>query len=227
MPDPENTEPNTEDKVRAHYVQHDDVQDPDVDASILYKNEIDADKGVGFEGGRFGDTAVIPVTFNWTEDDLGRVPGLTAQAIQAGELDISTLVLDEHEQSLALDALSRVAEQSGANIKFVIVDELPDNNGIQFGQYNTGGSFMSTSVEERAAGEHTNLHNGHVYEIERGEHYSIVSNPSTTAQLNDQQKTFSYMHEVGHALGFEHPNHGMNPPNVSWGESMLRTQQPQ
>lgn len=225
MPDPENTEPNTEDKVRAHYVQHDDVQDPDVDSSILYKNDIDARKGVGFEGGRFGDTAVIPVTFNWTEDDLGRVPGITAQAIQAGELDISILVLDEHEQSLVLDALSRVAEQSGANIKFVIVDELPDNKGIQFGQYNTGGSFMSTSVEERAAGAHTNLHNGHVYEIERGEHYSIVSNPHTTAHLNDQQKTFSYMHEVGHALGFEHPNHGMNTQNVRWGESMMRTQQ--
>lgn len=225
MPDPDDNEPNRDDKVRAHYVQHDHIQDPDVDASVLYKNDIDARKGVGFEGGRFGETVVIPVTFSWSEDDLGRVPGLTAEAIHAGEQDISTLVLDEHEQSLVLDALSRVAEQSGANIKFVIVDELTENKGIQFGQYNTGGSYMSTSVEARAAGAHTNLHNGHVYEVERGEYYSIVSNPNNINTLNDQQKTYSYMHEVGHALGFEHPNHGMNPENVNWGETMMRTQQ--
>lgn len=223
MPDPEDDKPSKEGEVRAHYIQHDDIQNPDVDPSIIYKDDIDAHKGVGFAGGHFGDTVVIPVTFNWNENELGRVPGETARAIQSGEQDINTLVLSEHQQSLALESLQHVAEQSGANIKFVVMDELPNNKGIRFGQYNTGGSIMSTSIEDRSHDE--NLHDGHVYDVTKGEYYTIAANPFNLKSLNDTQATYSYMHEICHALGFDHPNDGLNVKHVEWGETVMRTQQ--
>ncbi len=225
MPDPNDKKLSRDDGVRAHYVLHDDIQNPNVDASVIYKDAVDARKGVGFEGGKFGDTVIVPVTFNWSEAELGIVPGKTAEAIRAGEQDITSVMLDEHQQSLALDALQRVAEQSGANIKFVVVDELPDNKGIRFGEYNTGRSLMSTAIEERAEGDHHNLYDGHVHDVDRGEYYSIVANPYGLNQLNDQQTTYAYMHEIGHALGFDHPNTGLNSSNVQWGETVMRTQQ--
>lgn len=224
MPDPEDKQPNKDDEVRAHYLVHDDVQNPDVDASIIYRSREDVAKGVGFVGGEFGDTVVIPVTFNWTDKDLGLIDENTLKDIRAGDKSTDDLSLDTHQQSLAFDALQRVAEQSGANIKFVVVDELPENKGIRFGQFFTP-AIMSTSVEERANGAHSNLHNGNVYDIDRGEYYSIVANEYRIAGQNDQQNTYCYMHEVCHALGFDHPNSGFNIEHVDWGETVMRTQQ--
>lgn len=224
MPDPEDKQPNKDDEVRAHYQVHDDVQNPDVDASIIYKNNEDAAKGVGFAGGEFGDTVVIPVTFNWSEDDSGLVDMYTLEDIRSGEKTWDDLSFDDHQQSLVLNALERVAEQSGANIKFVVVDDLPNERGIRFGQQYTH-ALMSTSVEERAHGHHENLHDGNVYDVERGEYYTIVANPNQTAGLNDQQNTYCYMHEVCHALGFEHPTDGFNIESANWGETVMRTQQ--
>lgn len=224
MPDPEDKQPNKDDEVRAHYLVRDDIQNPDVDASIIYKDDRDAAKGVGFAGGEFGETVVIPVTFQWSEDDLGLVDMQSVQDIEAGKKDISDLMLDPHQQSLALDALQRVAEQSGANIRFVVVDDLPDERGIRFGQQYTS-AIMSTSVEETAPGEHTNLHNGNIYDVTRGEYYTIVANPVRIAGQNDQQNTYCYMHEVCHALGFEHPTDGLNSERADWGETVMRTQQ--
>ncbi len=224
MPDPEDKKPNRDDEVRAHYQVHDDIQNPDVDASIIYRSREGVGKGVGFVGGEFGDTVVIPVTFNWTDKDLGLIDANTLKDIRAGVKTTDDLSLDQHQQSLALDALQRVAEQSGANIKFVVVDELPENKGIRFGQFFTP-AIMSTSVEERANGAHSSLHNGNVYDVDRGEYYSIVANEYRISGQNDQQNTYCYMHEVCHALGFDHPNSGFNIEHVDWGETVMRTQQ--
>jgi hypothetical protein len=221
--------PSRDDKVKANYVQHEGLEKLGVDASIIYKAEMKCQDGVGFSGGRFGDVVIIPVTFNWTLENLGAT-NAHFQDIKDGKTDISDVaVLDKHKQALALDALERVATQSDANIKFVIMDDLPKHqgkeHGIRFGKSDFFSKIvMATNTEERISD--ANLYNKHLHDITRGSSYSIIANEYRTSSMSDHKITFSFMHEIGHTLGFEHPEAGYHykaDKDLVAGETIMRT----